>query len=110
MRWLLHLYPPAWRRRYRHEVEAYLETESRRLRTALDLIAGAVDAWLNPKWIPDVAKAGGGQALITASRCGSVAISTADAGRSAAWMIGTTLVLTGLAVGTGKMKRDPAAR
>ena len=54
MKWLLNLYPPAWRRRYRREVEAYLELEPPTLRTALDLIAGAIDARLNQSWIPEL--------------------------------------------------------
>jgi hypothetical protein len=51
MKWLLGVYPRAWQRRYRKEVEAHLLSEPRNLRTALDLIAGAIDAWLNPRWI-----------------------------------------------------------
>lgn len=54
MKLLLLLYPPAWQRRYRREVELHLEdTGASGLRTALDLIAGAVDAWLNQDPTPD---------------------------------------------------------
>lgn len=98
MRWLLKLYPPAWQRRYRREMEAHLEVEPAGIRTALDLVAGAVDAWLNPEVIPAAAATEGEQIMITAARCESVAISRADAGRSAGWMIGTALVLTILGV------------
>ncbi len=44
--------------------------------------------------------------MITASRCGSAAISTADAGRSAGWMIGTTLALTGIGIALDKTFGD----
>jgi len=41
--------------------------------------------------------------MITSSRSGPVDLSTADAGRSAAWMLGTTLFLALLAVGLQKL-------
>ena len=97
MKWLLALYPPMWRKRYRLEVEAHLEHEPRKLRTALDLVAGAIDAWLNPKWIPQSSEQGG-ETMITASRCASADVSKADAAISAGWMIGLTLALTTLGV------------
>ena len=40
--------------------------------------------------------------MVTASRCGPVEISRADAQRSATWMIGVTLALTVLAVALDK--------
>lgn len=53
MKWLLALYPAAWRARYREEVETYLEqARPPILRTTLDLLAGAIDARLNPREIP----------------------------------------------------------
>jgi hypothetical protein len=94
MKWLLRLYPPAWQRRYRREVESYLDAESRKIRTALDLIAGAIDAWLNPNWIPERKEQGSERTMITASRCGPVEISRAEAIRSGIWMLGVTFVLT----------------
>lgn len=93
MSWLLALYPPAWKRRYRREVEAHLRSEPAKLRTAVDLIAGAIDAWRNPDSIPDTTTAPETD-MITASRCSSIDISARDAGYSAAWMIGVTLALT----------------
>jgi hypothetical protein len=47
--WLIRLYPRAWRRRYGHELAELLATQPASLRTAIDLVAGAVDAWLNPQ-------------------------------------------------------------
>jgi hypothetical protein len=103
MNWLLRLYPPAWQRRYRREVAEHLSAEPASLRTAFDLLAGAVDAWTNPNTIPVANEDEGGTEMITASRCQSVDISTADAARSAGWMIGVTLVLTVLATSADKL-------
>ncbi len=46
MRFLLKLYPPAWRRRYEAELAALLEEQRIGSRGALDLIRGAADAWI----------------------------------------------------------------
>lgn len=45
---LLRLYPGAWRARYGDEVEALLEAHRLDRRERLDLIRGALDAWLHP--------------------------------------------------------------
>jgi len=47
--WFIRLYPPAWRRRYGRELEELLATQPASFRTAIDLVAGAVDAWFNPQ-------------------------------------------------------------
>jgi len=47
--WLIRLYPSAWRRRYGRELAELLATQPASFRTAIDLVAGAVDAWLNPQ-------------------------------------------------------------
>ena len=49
MTWLIRLYPPAWRRRYGRELAELLAAQPMSFRTAVDLVAGAVDAWLNPQ-------------------------------------------------------------
>jgi hypothetical protein len=46
MKWLLKLYPPAWRRRYEAEMAALLEDQKTGARTSVDLIRGAADAWV----------------------------------------------------------------
>lgn len=102
MKWLLKLYPPAWQRRYRNEVESYLEAESPKLRTMLDLIAGAIDAWLNPDWIPEAKGQGSNSMMITASRCGCIEISKAEAVRSGISMIGLCFFLTAVYVALSK--------
>ena len=48
MTWLLRLYPPMWRRRYAAEVAEMLAGRGFSLRIAVDLIAGAIDTWLQP--------------------------------------------------------------
>jgi hypothetical protein len=47
--WLLKLYPPRWRRRYGDEFIELMRTQSFSVGTVLDVMGGAVDAWLNPQ-------------------------------------------------------------
>jgi hypothetical protein len=47
--WLIRLYPPAWRRRYGHELADLIATQPASFGMAIDLVAAAVDAWLNPQ-------------------------------------------------------------
>ena len=42
------LYPRAWRQRYGAEMEQMLAGQRPTFRTVLDLVAGAIDARLNP--------------------------------------------------------------
>jgi hypothetical protein len=49
MTWLLHLYPPRWRRRYGKEFVALIATERFSLVTVVDIIGGAIDAWMQPQ-------------------------------------------------------------
>jgi len=46
--WILRLYPSAWRQRYQEEMQALLELHTITAVTALDLLFGALDAWLDP--------------------------------------------------------------
>jgi hypothetical protein len=50
MRWLLWLYPRAWRRCYGPEMEALLEETKLTPAVLLDLVRGALDAHLHPEW------------------------------------------------------------
>jgi hypothetical protein len=106
MKWTLWLYPAAWRQRYLDEVRGHLASEKRSLRTTLDLLAGAVDAWTNPQWIPETSPNGDVPTMITASRNGPIEILMADAKRSGAWMISITLVLTTIGVTLDKVYGD----
>jgi hypothetical protein len=47
--WLIRLYPPAWRRRYGRELADLIATQPTSFGMAIDLVAAAVDAWLNPQ-------------------------------------------------------------
>nr|SBO93536.1 hypothetical protein BN4615_P3050 [Nonomuraea gerenzanensis] len=49
---VLRLYPKAWRERYGEEVADLVAARPVRLRTVLDLAAGAADAWLHHRRIP----------------------------------------------------------
>jgi hypothetical protein len=57
VKWLLWLYPASWRRRYRPEMEALLEESPATPRGLLDLLRGALDAWLHPLRRPRRARA-----------------------------------------------------
>lgn len=46
MRWLVRLYPPAWRRRYEDEFLAVLESRGVGPSVAVDIARGALDAWV----------------------------------------------------------------
>jgi hypothetical protein len=48
LRWMLRLYPRAWRARYEDEVAALLEQRGTSLATLVDLLFGALDAHLDP--------------------------------------------------------------
>ena len=49
MTWLIRLYPPAWRRRYGPELAELIATQPASFGMAIDLVAAAVDAWINPQ-------------------------------------------------------------
>lgn len=99
MTWLIRLYPPAWQRRYGRELADLLATQPPSMRTAIDLLAGAADAWLNPQSsTAAMAHAQGDGTMIAKSlqlrRAGDgPGYTKADAFKAAAVMIGGTLVL-----------------
>lgn len=49
---MLRLYPKAWRDRYGEEVADLVASRPAHLRTVLDLLAGAADAWIHHRRIP----------------------------------------------------------
>jgi hypothetical protein len=114
---LLQLYPREWRRRYGGEMAAMLGDQPLTLRSATDLLAGAIDARLNSQWTRSstqgLSAAGGSQAKgATMStrllRCTSVGITRADEWRSAAWMVGGSLVLITVSTALRMMWRENA--
>jgi hypothetical protein len=104
MTWLLALYPPRWRRRYGGELRALIGSQPFSLHAAIDLVAGAIDAWLEPQKIPmQPAPAGGEEGVTmigTMMKLGCAGsggrISREDAWKSAAVSLGGTLLLTAL--------------
>ena len=97
---LLRLYPRQWRRRYGEEMSALLATEKLSLRSVADLLAGAVDARLNPQlrsgMTPDPHD--GVKQMMKQTMCNPAGISVQDQWRSAGWMVGGSLVLTAISV------------
>jgi hypothetical protein len=49
MNGLVRLYPRAWRERYRAELEDLLADRPPTVRDALDIVRGALDAWIHPQ-------------------------------------------------------------
>jgi hypothetical protein len=96
---LLMLYPPRWRRRYGQELEELVAARRFSFGAAVDLIAGAIDAWLNPQLTAAAATAG------TADRKGDIPmiartcafelheVSAIDKAKSTTVMLGGTLFL-----------------
>jgi hypothetical protein len=64
MIWLLKLYPRQWRRRYGAEVADLVAASPFSIGGALDLIGGAVDAWLHPELIRPTSDSDGGTSMI----------------------------------------------
>ena len=68
MTWMLHLYPRRWRQRYGAEVAAMVAGERPSFRLFVDLVAGAVDARLNPQLTPVTTPQGEPQQMTTIQR------------------------------------------
>ena len=100
MTWLIRLYPPAWRRRYGRELADLIATQPASIGTAIDLVAAAIDAWLNPQssTAATAADAKGAGAMVPRMlqfRCAGHGpnVTAADARKAAAVTIGGTLAL-----------------
>lgn len=96
---LLRLYPRAWRDRYAGEMELLLMQQQRSLRTLVDLLAGAVDARLNPQPAASPAGHEGARTVANATWCNPTGATVQEQWRSAGWMAGGTLMLTLIGVG-----------
>ena len=102
MTWLLALYPPRWRRRYGGEMRALIGSQPFSLHGAVDLIAGAIDAWLEPQKIPMQPDAGqeGVTMIGTMMKLGCAGsgerVTREDTWKSLAVNLGGTLLLTAL--------------
>jgi hypothetical protein len=101
--WLIRLYPPAWRRRYGRELAELLAAQPMSFRTVVDLLAGAVDAWLNPQSSTAVTTtdAKGAEAMVPRmlqlkSAGYGQDVTAADSFKAAAVTVGGTLALVGI--------------
>lgn len=99
MTWLVKLYPPAWRRRYGRELTELIATQPASFGMAIDLVAAAVDAWLNPQSSTAVAAAdpkGAGAMIpkILHLKCAGYGptVTKADNLKAAAVMLGGSLL------------------
>ena len=99
MTWLLKLYPPQWQRRYGAEVAELVAAQPFSMGAALDLMAGAVDAWFHPQLaVPAMPHAKGDASMIARImqlKCAGYGpdVTPSDRIKSAAVNVGGTLVL-----------------
>jgi len=99
MIWLLKLYPPRWRRRYGAEVADLIASTSFSIGGALDLLGGAVDAWLHPELIATSSDGDGGISMIarlTGFECAGYgpSVTRSDRVKNTAVNVGGTLILS----------------
>jgi hypothetical protein len=99
MTWLLRLYPPGWRRRYGAEISELVAAQPFSLGSAIDLLAGAVDAWLHPDLITPTDPDSKGETVMVArlmqlkcAGCGPD-VTASDKRKCTAINIGGTLAL-----------------
>jgi hypothetical protein len=99
MTWLVKLYPRRWRERYGAELADLVAAQPVSIAAAVDLIGGAIDAWLHPQVIPPPVPDSKGDVTMTASilqlKCVGYGpnISAADRARNATMNIAGTLAL-----------------
>jgi hypothetical protein len=97
--WLLKLYPPRWRRRYGAELAEIVAAQPFSIGAAIDLIAGAIDAWLHPELIAPATPDSKGDTTMIARmlqlKCAGYGpeITMTDKVKSATLIIGGTLLL-----------------
>jgi hypothetical protein len=98
--WLIRLYPPAWRRRYGRELAELISSQPASFGMAIDLVAGAVDAWLNPQsstaaMATDAKGTGAMVPKMLRLKCAGDGpdVTAADARKAAGVMIGGTLAM-----------------
>ena len=101
MTWLVKLYPPAWRRRYGRELTQLIATQPMSVTTAIDLVAGAIDAWMRPQSSAAVSVTSGTEgatmlAKMMQLRCAGhgPTVTSADVWKSLMVTLGGTVVLT----------------
>jgi hypothetical protein len=105
---LLHLYPRAWRDRYGEEFLATVGEGALRAQQIIDIVAGAIDAWLSPDvrrttQAPQASgELAGGSAMTSRlqaiCQCTTLRYTKRDGLIGAAVMIGGTLVFAALGI------------
>jgi hypothetical protein len=94
---LVRLYPRRWREKYGQEMEHVLAHQSVTLRLIVDLLAGAIDAHINPQGssaATNAADARGGTAVTKLlTHCQPQDITGTDYSRSVVVLFATTIVL-----------------
>jgi len=100
--WLLKLYPPRWRRRYGEELADLVATQPFSIGAAVDLMAGAIDAWFHPEFSPAETPNVKGNTVMIARllqlKCAGYGpdVTSSDKAKSTWTNIGGTLVLSAL--------------
>lgn len=102
MTWLLKLYPPGWRRRYGDELADLIGAQRFSIGTVIDLMAGAIDAWIHPEMavpVRNAPAAEGGETMFARMmklRCAGYGpdVTKADQWTSAGVTVGLTVALT----------------
>lgn len=107
---LIRLYPRAWRQRYGDEMRELLASQKPSLRTFTDLVAGAIDARLNPQQLSGARPLGmeGARTMVKAFHCAPRGVTIQDQWRAAAWMVGGSIALTAFGI-LLRMKIGPNA-
>ena len=116
MNWLVRLYPAAWRQRYGQEFASVLESQRPSVGLIVDVLGGAVDAWLHPQIRNPQQEVTGGEATMTNEmimRCtaGGPKLSQRDqVVGSATMMIGALVMATAYVVLTWLYHSRPAVQ
>jgi hypothetical protein len=94
---LVRLYPRRWREKYGEEMEHVLADQPVTLRLIVDVLAGAVDAHINPQVSSKATNApdarGGTAVTKLLTHCQPQDITASDYSRSVVVLFGTTIVL-----------------
>jgi hypothetical protein len=109
VKYLLRLYPRAWRERYGEEFAALVESQPLRPGLVLDILAGAIDARLSPQLRSESPPAdrGGHVMKLLTLRCSEVRnLSRADQWRAALLMLAITIGLSLANLGLNRLFGD----
>jgi hypothetical protein len=110
MKWLIQLYPLAWRARYGEEFAAVLASQRASLGLMLDVVGGAVDARLHPQIDNSSSKQNQGETMTNQmmKRCaaGGPKLSPADQKIASITMLASSLALAILYIVLTKVYRS----